>query len=68
MEIKAYKRRYSGKLSAEFWRRVNAIPKNQGGMTLYIMGCALQDLEIRTLQALDDLEQRKPLRIHKKQK
>jgi hypothetical protein len=37
-------------------------------MTLYIMGCALQDLEIRTLQALDDLEQRKPLRIHKKQK
>lgn len=66
--VKPYARRYSGRLSHEFWKRVNALPKRQGGMTLYIMGCALQELEGRTLQALDDLEQNKPLRIRKRLK
>jgi hypothetical protein len=48
---------YSGENSTAFWRRVNAIPKTEGGSVLYVMGCALQDIEGRMLGVLDELEQ-----------
>ena len=52
------RRRYSGKgvYSWEFWRRVNALPRNEGGETAYVLGCALQDLEERVLKYLDNAE------------
>ena len=44
---------YSGPNSEAFWARVNAV----GGDALYLMGCALQDVEVRMWQALIHAEE-----------
>jgi hypothetical protein len=50
--------RYSGDKSKKFWKRINAIPRIEGHLLLYTLGCALQDLEGRVLGALEDAEKR----------
>lgn len=52
----ANRRKYSGDGSVRFWKRVNALPRSQGGETAYMLGCALQDLEARVLIYLDNAE------------
>jgi hypothetical protein len=47
---------YSGDRSREFWRVVNST----NDPILYIFGCALQEMEERTLQALTAAQDRKP--------
>lgn len=46
---------YSGPSSHEFWARVNEYEVKEGldGSALYILGCALQDLETRVIQLLE---------------
>lgn len=41
---------YSGRASSAFWRKVNQ--RDDERHVLYLMGCALQDIESRMLQAL----------------
>jgi hypothetical protein len=59
-QIDPIKPRYSGALSKEFWKRVGAVPMS-GQLTthneVYSLGCALQDLESRVLNALRCAEQ-----------
>ena len=54
--------RYSGKKSKAFWKRVNAIKDPRQNEFVYFMGCCLQDLEGRTLQALERAEEGEPKR------
>lgn len=49
---------YSGDNSKPFWKRVKAIPYSDGQMALYLLGCALQDVEGRMIQALHDAEEK----------
>ncbi len=49
--------RYSGNLSTRFWKRVNALPSSDNH-AVYQLGCALQDLEARVLNALDRAERK----------
>ena len=50
---------YSGDKSLEFWKRVGKIPRTQGGEGLYLLGCALQELESRVLGWLDLYEKKR---------
>jgi len=43
---------YSGDMSGPFWDEVNSYDDR----TLYILGCALQEVEGRMLQAMERLE------------
>lgn len=45
----AFTPKYSGDESVKFWKEVVA----SGDRTLYIFGCALQDIESRVLQTLN---------------
>jgi len=45
---------YRGDLSKQFWRRVNQLDDKEN--VLYLMGCALQDIEGRMLQAIESRE------------
>jgi len=47
---------YSGKLSVDFWKRVNALPEPVRGL-VYLAGCALQEHEGRVLQMLKEAEE-----------
>ena len=49
------KRRYSGQLSVPFWDLVNSLPRSEGHSEAYSLGCALQDLEGRVLNTLNNL-------------
>ena len=49
-------RHYSGYGSAGFWTRIHALPRNEGGETAYVLGCALQDLELRVMTYLENCE------------
>jgi hypothetical protein len=49
----------AGRLSIEFWERVNTIPWNEEGQTIYNMGCALQDLESRVVTLLNNAENKR---------
>jgi hypothetical protein len=62
--IQKNKRTYSGKWSAKFWKRINAIPTSEGGMQLYIMGCILQDVEDRVLREIEQQESKRKLVAH----
>jgi len=46
------KPKYSGPLSNKFWEAVNSLPRSEND-ALFILGCALQDLEARVLGALN---------------
>lgn len=48
--------KYSGEDSIKFWKRVNALPRNQGGETAYVLGCVLQDLEERVIRYIEQRE------------
>jgi hypothetical protein len=52
MSVKA---RYSGNKSVAFWDRVNRLPW-EDHRVVYSLGCVLQDLEARTLVALENAE------------
>ena len=54
--MKAGKRHYSGDDSKWFWDRVNKLPRNEGGETAYMLGCALQDHEQRVMRYLEQAE------------
>lgn len=54
-------RHYNGYGSAGFWTRVNAIPRNEGGETAYILGCVLQNLELRVMTYLENCESKRLL-------
>ena len=41
----------SGKLSTRFWKEVNMLDDRHN--VLYLMGCALQDIEYRMFQAME---------------
>ena len=45
-----FKPHYRGDLSKQFWRKVNQLDDKEN--VLYLMGCALQDIEGRMLQAI----------------
>lgn len=49
------KKRYSGRKSIEFWRRVNALPRPSQAI-LYRLGCILQNMEEFVLDALKRAE------------
>ena len=49
-------RHYSSESSEWFWDRVNKLPRQQGGETAYLLGCALQDLEQRVMGYLESAE------------
>jgi hypothetical protein len=52
------KPRYSGDKSEEFWKRVGRLRVRSGYGEVYSLGCALQDLELRTLAALRNAERK----------
>lgn len=52
-------RHYSTDNSAKFWKRVNRIPRNEGGETAYMLGVILQDLEERVLHYIETYERRR---------
>ncbi len=54
---------YSGENSEPFWARVNAIPRSEGYIALYLLGCALQDVEGRMIQALQDAEENRRRKV-----
>lgn len=43
---------YSGNGSRSFWARIHREPDPERRRTLYLLGCALQDMEGRMLQLL----------------
>ena len=47
---------YSGKLSVEFWRRVNTSTGSPTREVLYYAGVLLQEMESRVLRWLADAE------------
>ena len=47
---------YSGPLSEEFWKRVNHLKDPVNLFTCSALGCALQDLESRTIYMLTNSE------------
>ena len=47
--------RYSGKLSKEFWKRVNALPPGEQER-LYTAGCILQNVEGDVLRWLAEAQ------------
>lgn len=49
---------YSGNGSKQFWLRVNSLKKDTDREVLYSLGCALQDLEDRVLNQLQNAEER----------
>lgn len=52
--------KYSGQASNKFWRRVNAIKDRRARAMCYQLGCCIQDIEYRLLQAIEMAE--KPAR------
>lgn len=54
---KDFQPRYGGDLSKEFWKRVNKLPRSEAG-EVYSLGCALQDLESRVVNALNNAERK----------
>ena len=54
--------KYSGDQSRPFWNRIDRIRRTRGAAVewglLYTLGCALQDMEIKTLRALNAAEVR----------
>lgn len=50
------KRHYSGNHSKRFWDRVNKIPRNEHGETAYMLGVVLQEVELRVLRYLEQVE------------
>ena len=50
--------RYSGPLSRQFWKRVNALFPGDAGKVAYGLGCSLQNLEAEVLQYLREAELR----------
>ncbi len=48
--VVVFRPRYSGDLSIPFWKAVNATNDH----TLYLYCCALQDIEARLLQVLNE--------------
>jgi hypothetical protein len=57
MSAKTLKRlelNYSGVRSRPFWDSITRLPNGKGRSYLYIMGCNLQDIEARTLRALNE--------------
>ncbi len=51
--MKKIKRRYSGKSSEKFWRKVNAIKKSRYQQTAYSLGVVLQNLEDEILTQIE---------------
>ena len=51
-------RHYSGKVSQRFWNRINRITEKQHHNVAYGLAVALQEIEIRLLNTLDEVEQR----------
>lgn len=49
----AIKPKYSGPLSKKFWAAVNRVPRQEGGESLYDLGCVMQEIEIRILRTLN---------------
>ena len=52
-------RKYSGKASEGFWKRVASIKNRRAHALVYLAGCALQEHEQRVLEML--AEAQKPL-------
>lgn len=50
------KRHYSGNHSKRFWARVNSINHAAYKDGAYLLGCAMQDLEARVLQFIENAE------------
>ena len=44
---------YSGPKSSPFWDVVNVLPKASDREHLYVLGCAVQDIEARLLSELE---------------
>lgn len=55
--VVGFKRHYSGVRSLPFWNVVNALPDSDR-TTLYLLGCALQDIEGRMIQLLMEAQER----------
>lgn len=51
-------RHYSGPGSQRWWSRINRITGKQHHNVAYGLGLALQEIEIRLLNTLDEVEQR----------
>lgn len=49
-------RHYSGNHSKRFWDRVNALDHAAYQDGAYIMGCALQEFELRVIQFVENAE------------
>ena len=45
--------KYSGPASEKFWRRVNRIKDRRARSMCYQLGCCIQDIEYRLLQAIE---------------
>jgi len=56
--MRAKIRQYSGVRSVKFWKRIKALPWQESGETAYILGCALQDLEGRVMNYLENAEEK----------
>ncbi len=52
-------KQYSGKNSFEFWQEINALSGPEAEL-VYVMACALQDMEHRVYQILDMVERKSP--------
>lgn len=50
---------YSTAASKRWWARVNRITSTKHHNLAYGIGCALQEIEMRLLYTLDEIEQRK---------
>lgn len=48
---------YSGERSKRFWDRIRRLPEPEQAI-VYLGGCALQDVEERVWQMIDEAEQR----------
>lgn len=60
-----WRRHYSGSTSEWFWERVKALDASRQD-EVYSLGCALQDLESRTMAALENAEYKPPRRSQKR--
>lgn len=52
--LRAIELEYSGVRSRKFWDRISKLHEGKDRHYLYIMGCNLQDIEARTLRALNE--------------
>ena len=55
--VVVFPRRYSGPRSEPFWHVINSLDGDDR-KTLYLLGCALQDIEGRVMQLLTDAQER----------